>query len=251
MTTDPTVFHALRVTSDFDRESGDFYPTAPSYIAAGLEMLPPMLPPGRRSAWEPAAGDGRIVDALAARGWAAWDSDLHPRRPDNRNLDFLASDPFSVNPSGLIVTNPPYSHLDEFIAKALYHLDHPFSEVEAVVLLVRWAAIPAARRAASIRRASAILRMPWRAPMFQRPDGSSMNATFDYAWILWTLDHPPVGPVVLSAPVPPMAARRLDAADMPVRPARSPRERPSHVDLSNADRAQVRLDRRDRPPRAA
>src|SRR6266568_5589943 len=72
------------------RQSNDWYPTPSSYRDA-LRSLVPLLPPGLVHAWEPAAGDGQLMDTLTELGFTAWGSDIAPARDDVAELDFLTS----------------------------------------------------------------------------------------------------------------------------------------------------------------
>lgn len=71
--------------------------------------------------WECAAGDGFITKALRGYGYDVVESDIR-ERPGCRPLNFLTDEPLFC---GLIVTNPPYSLKDVFIARAI-ELNLPF-----------------------------------------------------------------------------------------------------------------------------
>jgi hypothetical protein len=64
--------------------------------------------------WDPACGIGRIPDAAAAARHALDESDLVDRGRGYQ-LDFLKSGAVAAN----IVSNPPFSVAEEFVAKAL------------------------------------------------------------------------------------------------------------------------------------
>ena len=95
---------------------GDFYDTPPEAVHALLkvERLPQRI-------WEPAAGIGNIVNALRTAGHEVIATDLNRRGcPDCLDrIDFLF--PFVVPPitADAIVTNPPFSLAEEFVATAL------------------------------------------------------------------------------------------------------------------------------------
>lgn len=72
-----------------------------------------------RTVWEPAAGTGNMVERLEAAGYGVVPSDIAP--PDCSNwiaADFLGTDllPFAFND---IITNPPYTHAEAFVRRAL------------------------------------------------------------------------------------------------------------------------------------
>lgn len=197
------------------RRSNDWYPTPASYREA-LRTLLPLLPSRIVEAWEPAAGDGQLLDTLADLGFSVWGSDIAPARSDIAELDFLANAHGALPPrfaqaAGLIVTNPPFHLLDRFIDRCLDYLDHQPSKVRAVVLFMPWASLAADRRTESFRRSSVILRMPWRTRFFRPADGASSPAgTADFCWVMWTIKRPKLGPVVVTVPKPPTAVRHLD-----------------------------------------
>lgn len=59
--------------------------------------------------WECAAGDGAMVDPIAAAGHRVVATDIHPRRPDVLAADFLAT---AALPAGVesIITNSAFHH---------------------------------------------------------------------------------------------------------------------------------------------
>ncbi|HNQ22443.1 MAG TPA: tRNA (adenine-N(6)-)-methyltransferase [Phycisphaerae bacterium] len=93
--------------------SGDDFQTPP-------EALVPLLPylPQKWKIWEPAAGKGYLVKALRARGFKVIASDIRD------GVDFLSYQPSMKY--DMILTNPPYSLKDEFIAR-VYELGKPFA----------------------------------------------------------------------------------------------------------------------------
>ncbi len=199
------------------RQTNDWYPTPSSYRDA-LRSLIPLLPSGIVHAWEPAAGDGQLMDTLTALGFTVWGSDIAPARADVAELDFLAHGlgvppPHPAQAAGLIVTNPPFHLLDHFIERCLRYLDHPSSEVRAVVLFMPWTRLAADRRTDAVRRAGVILRMPWRTRFFRPADGTSTPpGTADFCWVMWTAERPELGPVLVTAPKPAAAERHQDGA---------------------------------------
>jgi len=74
--------------------------------------------------WEPAAGNGQMVDVLEAAGLKVYASDIAPTSHGIVALDFLSTSPFPLDsnrPAGVrhIVTNPPYQNAQIFIERAL------------------------------------------------------------------------------------------------------------------------------------
>tara|TARA_R110000744_G_scaffold2757_1_gene11053 strand:- start:20 stop:535 length:516 start_codon:yes stop_codon:yes gene_type:complete len=89
------------------RSQNDFYPTPVSIIDAVMANLRWDL--GR--VWEPCAGDGRLVDALAANGACVVASDIVD------GDDFFAC---AHAEADTLITNPPFRRLRQFI-------DHAFT----------------------------------------------------------------------------------------------------------------------------
>jgi hypothetical protein len=81
------------------RNERDFYPTP---LAAFRGVLP--LLEKSWIHWEPAQGDGRLVDSMMRFGITAWGTDLETGH------DFLTR----KNKEDVIITNPPFSLAFEF-----------------------------------------------------------------------------------------------------------------------------------------
>lgn len=89
-----------------DRRAADFDPTPPSATAAfALEEASALS--AFPAVWEPAAGDGQMVDVLRRLGVPVRASDLVDRGRGFERLDFLRPD--GRPRSRAVVTNPPYS----------------------------------------------------------------------------------------------------------------------------------------------
>lgn len=94
------------------RQQDDFYATQPEAV----EMLCDMEQFSEK-VWEPCCGQGHISKVLESRGYDVRSTDLCDRGYGEGGVDFL-----SVNEVGIdsdIVTNPPYSHAQQFVEKAL------------------------------------------------------------------------------------------------------------------------------------
>lgn len=116
--------------------------------------------------WEPACGDGRLVNWMNEYDITADGSDI------DRGIDYL-----SVNdPTYCIVTNPPFSLAFEFCKHAVSHSDHVF-------LLLRLNFLASRKRFDWFRKhePSALFVLSER-PSFTE-DGHT-DAT-DYAWFYW------------------------------------------------------------------
>lgn len=87
--------------SDFARAPRDFYATPP---AAVVPLLPHLRPNTVYA--EPCAGDGALIDALAAAGHhCAWASDLEPQRADIHENDALSC---GLGAAECFITNSPW-----------------------------------------------------------------------------------------------------------------------------------------------
>jgi hypothetical protein len=159
----------------YAERGADMYPTPreATWSLVALESLPRVI-------WEPAAGDGAIVQVLEDAGHDVIPSDLIDYGVGFWVADYLAT---PVPPgAGGIVTNPPYRRAEPFLQKAL-------GEVPYVALLLRtnflesvgrlpfFRAHPPARVWISSRRLPMMHRRDWDGPR------SSSNHTF--AWLVW------------------------------------------------------------------
>ena len=102
--------------SAVDRNATDFYATPPEVTAALLDFLEckNLISP-LATIWEPAMGDGAMMDVMFEREYRVWGSDLYPHFCNVPSVDFLQS----TIECDWIITNPPFSKATEFIAHAL------------------------------------------------------------------------------------------------------------------------------------
>ena len=133
--------------------------------------------------WEPAAGRGRIVDVLRAHGHRVIGSDLVDYgRPDIfARRDFLME---RKAPDGCeaIVTNPPYSICEPFVA-------HVLDFCPLVVMLLRLGFLESERRCAILeeRGLARVHVFRKRLPMMHRDgwQGRKANSAIAFAWFVW------------------------------------------------------------------
>jgi hypothetical protein len=102
--------------SAVDRSKTDFYATPPEVTVALLNFLESncLLELGC-TIWEPACGNGDMVDVMFERGYRVRASDLYPQFKGLHPCDFLTA---SLH-CDWIITNPPFSKATEFITHAL------------------------------------------------------------------------------------------------------------------------------------
>jgi hypothetical protein len=103
-----------------DRSKNDFYPTEPEgtiTLIDHLDLLDPVDGFKRDRCWEPACGQGHISKVLMAMGFDVISTDLvASERGYGQDLDFLTTTELLAD---YIITNPPYSLLNEFIRHGL------------------------------------------------------------------------------------------------------------------------------------
>lgn len=122
--------------SKYPREENDFYATDPSAITlldkAGL--LDKNIP-----YWECACGDGALSKELIRLGYnVPVNTDLFDRGYGGNGIDFLeCTDKFNGN----IITNPPFTLLNEFILKGLELASNKlyiFGRIQTLETIGRW-----------------------------------------------------------------------------------------------------------------
>jgi hypothetical protein len=124
--------------SQADR-GADFYPTPACAVESLLAIESEYLKPGVQI-WEPACGDGAIVNVLRAAGHQVYASDLVDRGcPDSSVQDFLKP---TSRTADIIASNPPFRLAREFVDTAL-------QRAPVVIMLLRLAFLASA------------VRMPW------------------------------------------------------------------------------------------
>src|SRR6516165_6808874 len=98
--------------SGYARKERDLYET-PEWVT---NVLVPHLPYMRRTnnIWEPAAGSGKMANALREHGIEVSETDIET------GDDFLLATHLRNEHVTAIITNPPYDLATEFIAHALF-----------------------------------------------------------------------------------------------------------------------------------
>lgn len=93
------------------RQTEDYYATEPKATELLMEVET-----FNKNIWEPACGEGHIVNVLKKHGYMVRATDLVDRGcGDIQDFLFFNTEQFN----GDIITNPPYSKAQEFIEKAL------------------------------------------------------------------------------------------------------------------------------------
>ena len=147
----------------------------PDNFQTPAHALDPLLPYLRPNwlIWEPACGKGNLVEALS-RHHRVLGSDLLTGQ------DFLKTAPEQFD---AILTNPPYSKKDEFLARC-YDLGKPFA-----LLLPLTVFDSVKRQRLFARHGVEILFMP-RLVKFETPNGAGSSSWFATAWVTWGMRLP-------------------------------------------------------------
>jgi hypothetical protein len=165
------------------RDGPDYWPTTADLAQASVTHVLPHWPPGL--VWEPAAGNGVLVDAWRAAGREVIGTDLF-----STGHDFLTCAPPAEH-LAVIGTNPPNHSWDKFRQRALELMDA--GVCDAVTLLARHDYLQAGTRVAVLNRAAEIVSCNWRVRWIA---GSKKAPRWSFRWVTWRRDHPgpPVAP---------------------------------------------------------
>jgi hypothetical protein len=159
------------------RAGDDWFPTPDCLITALIRYV---LPEIQGAIWEPAAGDGRLADAMRDAGRDVLATDLFPRAPGIARLDFPHDNPPSEACGRAIVTNEPYRELNRFLTRGHQLLDRGFAS--ALVLLFRNDALTTDGRAEALSQASLQWDCCWR-PVWV--PGTKGGGRWSCAWVLF------------------------------------------------------------------
>lgn len=150
------------------RNKSDFYPTPPEVTQALLDIL--TLPKGT-TVWEPACGEGHMVEVMTKNGLEVIGTDIQS------GTDFLKAElPGDVQ---WIITNPPFSLAEQFIRKSAEH-KVPFA------MLLKSQYWHAARRVSLFQTItpSYVLPLTWRPDFLFKTRGSG-SPLMDVIWCVW------------------------------------------------------------------
>lgn len=152
------------------RRESDFYPT-PADVTEALLSVERF----EGEIWEPACGDGAIVDVLESHGHSVLGTDIRvtKNKPGFREADFFRTIPHYF-PN--IITNPPFSIAADFINHAL-----KFRTQKMAFLLKATFWHAKARHALFLKRPPARLY-----PLLWRPDFLDRGgSTMEIMWCVW------------------------------------------------------------------
>jgi hypothetical protein len=159
--------------SGYERKERDLYET-PEW--ATLALLP-HLPRPLKYLWEPAAGGGKMVNALRGAGYEVLSSDI------DAGEDFLKNK--MGPPLEAIVTNPPYALATEFIEQAL-RLMMPDG---LVAMLLRTDFDHAKTRASMFGLCPLFAKKVVLTKRIRWFEDSKGSPSFNHAWFIWDHTH--------------------------------------------------------------
>jgi hypothetical protein len=157
-------------------------PEVATYALLEVETLPHAL-------WECACGPGAIVRVLRNRGHQVLATDLidyQSADQDQAGVDFLVQQQLPVDDIEMILTNPPFRHIQRFVENAL-------KLCPKVIILARLALMESERRS-SILDTGALARVHVfrkRLPMMHRAgwEGRKASSGMAFAWFVFDRDH--------------------------------------------------------------
>lgn len=154
-----------------NRRELDFYPTPPEVTIALMEFLKSIGYPLPHSCWEPACGDGAMVNVLKKYIPQVDGTDI------KNGYDYLK---LHYTRYQSIITNPPFNLSEQFIKKAL-------NEAPLVAMLLKSQYWHAKKRYELFmqHKPACILPLTWR-PDFKGENGSP---TMEVYWTVWIKDN--------------------------------------------------------------
>lgn len=161
--------------SGYERKERDLYET-PAWVTQAL--LPHLPQHHEREVWEPAAGSGKMADALADAGYKVFSTDI----ADNEKFDFLA---MIDRRWRTIITNPPYALAQRFIE----HAQQMVGGDGMVAMLLR----------TDFDHAKTRQHLFGKCPWFQKKvvltrrivwfEAENAAPSFNHAWYIWKMDY--------------------------------------------------------------
>lgn len=209
----------------------DYFPTPPFATRALTEQLAAMGEPLEQlTVWEPACGEGYMAAALGEAFDVVRVSDIHPYG-DHAIIDFPL-EAHRAPPCDWIITNPPFSLAEDFIAAALGHA------TRGVAMLVRLSFLESEGRVAGLFRdtpPSLVLVFAERVVMlkgrlvrrgsidpFATEAGRKASSATSYCWLVWLIDATPSASAWIRDTrlrwIPPCMERLERAGDYPAYP---------------------------------
>lgn len=166
----------------WERDNLDWYvePIECSLALFSVEKFPQPI-------WDPACGQGNIVQAALLKGFDAFGSDVRPRSGFKAHcLDFFRAE--HVLNFRSIVCNPPFQSAEKFVVRALSLV--PLSGKVGMLLPIIWLAGFSRKRAwlpySPLTKVYVLSPRPSMPPGHVLLNGGKAgNGTRDYAWFIW------------------------------------------------------------------
>jgi hypothetical protein len=162
--------------SGYERKERDLYET-PEWVTLALvpHIHNRILPD--QSVLEPAAGSGKMVAALASRGFLVEANDI------SDGQDFLKAYPRTSHDA--IITNPPYVDAQPFIEKSL-ELMQPQQGLVAMLLRTDYDHAKTRQHLFTLAPFAKKLVLTKRIKWFEDSKG---QPSFNHAWFIWDWKH--------------------------------------------------------------
>lgn len=178
---------AMHGESGYSRIANDAYWT-PAWCTQALIDCPAFTPRGLLV--EPAVGKGHIADVLKSNyGSDVAESDIIDHnggnRPHLRVADFLKFGALSLSRPSTVITNPPYTHAEEFVRHAVALTEQRRGMV-AMLLRNEWDCA-ATRRDLFEMPCFALKLVLTRRPRWS--DSKKASPRHNYAWFVFDWDH--------------------------------------------------------------
>ncbi len=180
------------------RKPADLYPTPVDGTESLMPILSAVLPAGARI-WEPACAGGRMSRVLEAHGFDVISTDLRDDPGYGQGgVDFLTG----AVPEGVqaIVTNPPFSHAEQFIRRAL-----TITPVVAMLLKQTYWNTKGRIPLWHDHTPDLELKLTWRLAFLEQERGKS--PLMDCMWSVWTGSNT-IGPDAAHCQTAPLPRRR-------------------------------------------
>ena len=176
-------------------DSDDFFPTPPWATRALVERVLRHLERDRQckfqNVWEPACGEGHMLEVLGEYFRGTFGSDKIDYGRDYAVVDFLDPDAHPTAAIDWIITNPPFNTSTDFVLKAL---DLAGTGVAMFVRAAWLEGVDRYERIFSKKPPTLIAYFTERVPLHKgrwEPDGATFTA---YVWLVWLKGAEPRAP---------------------------------------------------------
>lgn len=166
--------------SGYKRRKNDLYETPEWVTNALIPYLPPYI-----KIWEPACGSGKMVDVLVNHP----DFKSVTGTDISMGVNFLQKSSLPYPTPNAIITNPPFSHAQQFIEHAL-ELMQPKKGLVAMLLPTDFdAAKNRSHLFGECLMFSKKIILTKRIVWFKRKDGKKEAPSSNHAWYIWDYNH--------------------------------------------------------------